>query len=125
MTISGQEQQARPTPGGADIAATIHLVRDVVLQNALDRGCCDKVHEALREPEDFERQRNIVKLLAAAREERRKIGLLTEMLADFAEDDTVDEGVVETASLMFLDIAAAAQEGSRILRDALSLKTCK
>jgi hypothetical protein len=83
------------------------------------------VHEALRELEDFERQRNIVKLLAAAREERRKIGLLTEMLADFAEDDTVDEGIVETASLMFLDIAAAAQEGSRILRDALSLKTCK
>lgn len=47
------------------------------------------------------------------------------MLADFAEDDTVDQGIVETASLMFLDIAAAAQEGSRILRDALSLKTCK
>jgi hypothetical protein len=34
----------------------------------------------------------------------------------------VDQGVVETASLMFLDIAAAAQEGSRLLRDALSLK---
>ncbi|WP_236774427.1 MULTISPECIES: hypothetical protein [Rhizobium/Agrobacterium group] len=110
-------------PGGADIAAAIHLVRDIVLQSALDCGCRDRVHEALRELEDFERQRNIVKLLAAAREERRKIALLTEMLCDFAEDDTVDEGVVETASLMFLDIAAAAQEGSRILREALSLKT--
>ncbi|CUX70204.1 hypothetical protein M0412_22275 [Agrobacterium sp. O3.4] len=127
MTMNRQEPQSLSVaaPGGADIAAAIHLVRNVVLQSALDCGCRDKVHEALRELEDFERQRNIVKLLAAAREERRKIGLLTEMLADFAEDDTVDEGIVETASLMFLDIAAAAQEGSRILRDALSLKTCK
>ncbi|WP_262519025.1 hypothetical protein [Agrobacterium fabrum] len=97
-------------------------MRNVVLQSALDCGCRDKVHDALRELEDFERQRNVVKLLAAAREERRKIGLLTDMLSDFAEDDTVDEGVVETASLMFLDIAAA-QEGSRILREARSFKT--
>lgn len=127
MTMNRQEPQSLSVaaPGGADIAAAIHLVRNVVLQSALDCGCRDKVHEALRELEDFERQRNIVKFLAAAREERRKIELLTEMLADFAEDDTVDEGIVETASLMFLDIAAAAQEGSRILRDALSLKTCK
>lgn len=123
MTMSGKEQQAPSAPGGTDIAAAIHLVRNVVLESALDCGCRDRVHEALRELEDFERQRNIVKLLAAAREERRKIALLTEMLSDFAEDDTVDEGVVETASLMFLDIAAVAQEGSRILREALSLKT--
>ncbi len=125
MTTNGQSEQmpSAVAPGGADIAAAIHLVRDIVLQSALDCGCRDRVHEALRELEDFERQRNIVKLLAAAREERRKIALLTEMLCDFAEDDTVDEGVVETASLMFLDIAAAAQEGSRILREALSLRT--
>ena len=124
MTTDGQEPPSlsAAVPGGADIAAAIHLVRNIVLESALDCGCRDKVHEALRELEDFERQRNIVKLLTAAREERRKITLLTEMLCDFAEDDTVDEGVVETASLMFLDIAAAAQEGSRILRDALSLK---
>ncbi|HAU76733.1 hypothetical protein QE372_004977 [Agrobacterium pusense] len=124
MTTNGQSEQKLPAaaPGGADIAAAIHLVRDIVLQSALDCSCRDRVHEALRELDDFERQRNIVKLLAAAREERRKIALLTEMLCDFAEDDTVDEGVVETASLMFLDIAAAAQEGSRLLRDALSLK---
>lgn len=122
MTMSGREQQAPSTPGGADIAAAIHLVRNIVLESALDCGCRDRVHEALRELEDFERQRNIVKLLAAAREERRKIALLTEMLSDFAEDDTVDEGVVETASLMFLDIAAAAAEGSRILRETLSLR---
>lgn len=125
MTMNGQSEQmpSAVAPGRADIAAAIHLVRDIVLQSALDCGCRDRVHEALRELEDFERQRNIVKLLAAAREERRKIALLTEMLCDFAEDDTVDEGVVETASLMFLDIAAAAQEGSRILREALSLRT--
>ena len=124
MTTDGQEPPSlsAAAPGGADIAAAIHLVRNIVLESALDCGCRDKVHEALRELEDFDRQRNIVKLLTAAREERRKITLLTEMLCDFAEDDTVDEGVVETASLMFLDIAAAAQEGSRILRDALSLK---
>lgn len=124
MTMNGLKVQPLPAaaPGGADIAAAIHLVRNIVLESALDCGCRDRVHEALRELEDFERQRNIVKLLAAARE-RRKIALLTEMLCDFAEDDTVDEGVVETASLMFLDIAAAAQEGSRILRDALSLRT--
>ena len=97
-------------------------MRDIVLQSALDCSCRDRVHDVLRELEDFERQRNVVKLLAPAREERRKIALLTEMLCDFAEDDTVDQGVVETASLMFLDIAAAAQEGSRLLRDALSLK---
>ena len=124
MTMEGQKAQPlSAAPGGADIAAAIHLVRNIVLESALDCGCRDRVHEALRELEDFERQRNIVKLLAAAREERRKIALLTEMLSDFAEDDTVDEGVVETASLMFLDIAAAAQEGSRILREALSLRT--
>lgn len=127
MTTNGKnaQSQSAAAPVGADIAAAIHLVRNVVLQSALDCGCRDKVHDALRELEDFERQRNVVKLLAAAREERRKIGLLTDMLSDFAEDDTVDEGVVETASLMFLDIAAAAQEGSRILREARSLKTCK
>lgn len=67
MTMSGQEQQALPAPGGADIAAAIHLVRDVVLQSALDCGCRDKVHEALRELEDFERQRNIVKLASGCR----------------------------------------------------------
>jgi GTP cyclohydrolase II len=127
MTTNGKnaQPQSAAAPGGADIAAAIHLVRNVVLQSALDCDCRDKVHEALRELEDFERQRNVVKLLAAAREERRKIGLLADMLSDFAEDDTVDEGVVETASLMFLDIAAAAQEGSRILREARPLKTCK
>ncbi|AYM60655.1 hypothetical protein [Agrobacterium fabrum] len=126
MTTNGKnaQSQSAAAPGGADIAAAIHLVRNVVLQSALDCGCRDKVHDALRELEDFERQRNVVKLLAAAREERRKIGLLTDMLSDFAEDDTVDEGVVETVSLMFLDIAAA-QEGSRILREARSFKTCK
>ena len=69
MMMSGQNLQAAVAPGGADIAAAIQLVRNVVLQSALDCGCRDKVHEALRELEDFERQRNIVKLLAAAREE--------------------------------------------------------
>lgn len=109
---------------GAEIVEVIHLVRDIVLKSALDCSCRERVNDALRQLEEFERQCDLGLLLAAAREERRKIGVLAEMLSDFAEDDTIDQGVVETASLIFSDIAAAAHEGSRLLRDILSIKTC-
>lgn len=108
----------------SDIPDAIHLVRSVIMKNALDCECRDKVDAALQQLEAFERQRNQAKLLAMAREERRKIGILLDMLGDFAEDDEMDSGIIEAASLLFADIAAAAQEGSRILKEITSPETC-
>jgi hypothetical protein len=108
----------------SDIPDAIHLVRSVIMKSALDCECRDKVDAALQQLEAFERQRNQAKLLAMAREERRKIGILLDMLGDFAEDDEMDSGIIEAASLLFADIAAAAQEGSRILKEITSPETC-
>ncbi|MDO5896925.1 hypothetical protein [Agrobacterium sp. Azo12] len=108
----------------SDIPDAIHLVRSVIMKSALDCECRDKVDAALQQLEAFEQQRNQAKLLAMAREERRKIGILLDMLGDFAEDDEMDSGIIEAASLLFADIAAAAQEGSRILKEITSPETC-
>jgi hypothetical protein len=108
----------------SDIPDAIHLVRSVIMKSALDCECRDKVDAALQQLEAFERQRNQAKLLAMAREECRKIGILLDMLGDFAEDDEMDSGIIEAASLLFADIAAAAQEGSRILKEITSPETC-
>lgn len=99
----------------SDIPGAIHLVRSVVMGSALDCDCRERVDEALRQLEHFERHRNNLRLISAAREQRRKIGLLLEMLADFGEADEADEGVLESAALLFRDIAAAAREGAHIL----------
>lgn len=64
----------------SDIPDAIHLVRSVVMKSALDCECRDKVDAALQQLEAFEQQRNQAKLLAMAREERRKIGILLDML---------------------------------------------
>jgi hypothetical protein len=108
----------------SDIPDAIHLVRSVIMKSALDCECRDKVDAALQQLEAIEQQRNQAKLLAMAREERRKIGILLDMLGDFAEDDEMDSGIIEAASLLFADIAAAAQEGSRILKEITSPETC-
>ncbi|MCM2454728.1 hypothetical protein HGO37_04935 [Rhizobium sp. CG4] len=108
----------------SDIPDAIHLVRSVIMKSALDCECRDKVDAALQQLEAFEQQRNQAKLLAMAREERRKIGILLDMLGDFAEEDEMDSGIIEAASLLFADIAAAAQEGSRILKEITSPETC-
>ncbi|WP_246787737.1 hypothetical protein [Agrobacterium sp. AGB01] len=108
----------------SDIPDAIHLVRSIVMKSALDCECRDTVDAALQQLESFEQQRNQARLLVMAREERRKIGILLDMLGDFAEDDETDSGIIEAASLLFADIAAAAQEGSRILKEITSPETC-
>lgn len=127
MTISGPNSVVKTqaeTFNAGDIPDAIHLVRSVVMKSALDCECREKVDAALQQLEAFERQRTHSILLATAREERRKITVLLDMLADFAEDDEMDIGIIETASLLFADIAAAAQEGSRILREIAAPETC-
>jgi hypothetical protein len=118
------EKMQPRTLGVSDIPDAIHLVRSVVMKSALDCECRDKVGAALQQLEAFEQLRNQAKLLAMAREERRKIGILLDMLGDFAEDDEMDSGIIEAASLLFADIAAAAQEGSRILKEITFPETC-
>lgn len=114
--VMASTPRAAPAGDGPDIAGAIHLIRDLVGRSAPDCECLEKVDEALRQLETLERTRGLMRQLAAAREERRKIGLLLDMLMDLADEDALDAGVIESASLVFADIAASAQEGARILR---------
>lgn len=107
-----------------DISRAIARMHGAVLSSAVDCECRDRVGEALRDLERLERERVERSLLAAAGEQRRRIAALLELLDDFdpEETDTLDDGTMAEAGLLFADIAAAAELGSYLLRQARQVR---
>ncbi|UAX97678.1 hypothetical protein LAC81_21825 [Ensifer adhaerens] len=107
-----------------DIGRAIARMHGAVLSSAIDCECRDRVGEALRDLERLERERIERSLLAAASDQRQRIEALLVLLGDFDpnETDALDDGTMAEASLLFADIAAAAELGSYLLRQSRQVR---
>ena len=102
-----------------EIRNALLRIRRAILGSAIDCHCRDRVDAALRHVEQEERARIAERLLAAACKQRRQIEALLLLLSDFNPDDgRPDDGMIAEASLLFGDIAAAAELGANLLRQA-------
>jgi len=108
-----------------EISRAIGHMHDVVLNGATSCECHEQLHEALRHLERSERDLIAQRLLHSADKQRRKIEALLVLLGDFDPNGpaALDDGVVAEASLLFGDIAAAAELGSSLLRQAREFRS--
>ncbi|WP_209439298.1 hypothetical protein [Sinorhizobium arboris] len=112
-------------PENEEICRAVERMRDAVLSSATDCECRGRLDEALRRFEMLEQARVTQLLLAAADEQRRRIGSLLMLLGDpFQEQfDEPDDSLIAEAGLLLGDISAAAELGSRLLSQARRLSS--
>ncbi|WP_244426743.1 hypothetical protein [Sinorhizobium sojae] len=106
------------------VSRAVGRMRGAVLSSAIDSDCRDRVDGALHDLERLERHRIVHRLLTAADEQRRRIEALLVLLRDFNPKDAgaIDQSIIAEAGLLFGDIAAAAELGSRLLRQSCQLR---
>ncbi|WP_156917632.1 hypothetical protein [Salinarimonas rosea] len=104
----------------AHAGRTLGLLRAHLAGMDLACPCRERLEDALTRLSRFEEMRSRRLILAAAREERERIGLLLGLLAEL--DDLApgepDETVYRELELLFRDVAAAAERGALALARA-------
>jgi len=112
MEGSGQAHMA------GHLSNAVRRIRTVIMNTALDCDCRDRVENALRRFEALEHLRDQKRFLDDARQQRRTIETILDLLREIDElgFQDMDEGVLAEAALLFDDIVTAATAGSQSIK---------
>jgi hypothetical protein len=100
------------------LSNAVRRIRTVIMNTALDCDCRDRVENALRRFEALEHLRDQKRFLDDARQQRRTIETILDLLREIDElgFQDMDEGVLAEAALLFDDIVTAATAGSQSIK---------
>ncbi len=117
LTIIHGLSHSRPRHN--DLLHTIRRVRAIVQTITADCDCREQLDQALQHFEELEKRRHNKLLFEQARCERRRIISILELLRDIDDSGfraAEEPDVLIEASLLFDDIATAAEAAGRALR---------
>lgn len=100
------------------LSLAVRRIRTIIMNTALDCNCRDRVDSALQRFETLEQLRDKKRFLDDARQQRRTIEAILELLREIDElgFQDMDEGVLAEATLLFEDIATAPTAGSQSIK---------